>query len=269
MARFTHSLRFTRLTVALLLGLAITVSAQVQVQSSPAPLSSKLPNLLKNSFRPPRTSGPGAPDNTLPGGTRTGGECMASKPSDTMPGTPVSLVPASKIGTTTAAYPTIYWYMPRSTAGAVEFNLWDESDNQPIYSVRYSLDKYTVKTNNDTESLVAGAPGVMSLTVPPSAGAPLQVGKEYFWQLRVVCDATDPTDHGDNNRIEGRIKRVQLDPTLTVRIQQASLEERVALYQKAQVWYEAVGALVELQRQRPDDQNLAVAWDNLLNSGGI
>ena len=67
----------------------------------------------------------------------------------------------------------------------------------------------------------------------------------------------------------GGLKRVQADPNLALRAQQASPEERVALYQNAQLWYEAVGTIVELQRQRPTDRNLAATWDKLLNSVGL
>ncbi len=251
MAWFKRSSRFTILAVALTLGLTVNVPVSVQAQ---------------DTFRPPRTS-TGSPDNTVSGGTRGPEECMVNDQK------PVALVPASEIGATVAEYPTLYWYMPKSRAKAVEFVLRD-ANQQQVYSVKYSLAQYAEKTtegNNDY--FVEGSPGVMSLTVPASAGlSPLEIGKEYQWELTVVCDPAnnDPAEERNNRTsMTGGLKRVQADPNLAIRAQQASPEERVALYQNAQLWYEAVGTIVELQRQRPTDRNLAATWDKLLNSVGL
>lgn len=248
MAWFKPSSRFTILAVALTLGLTVNVPVSVQAQ---------------DTFRPPRTS-TGSPDNTQSGGTR-GPECMVNEQK------PVALVPASEIGATVAEFPTLYWYMPKSRAKAVEFVLRD-ANQQQVYSVKYSLAQYTEKTAQGDDYFVEGSPGIMSLTVPASAGlSPLEIGKEYQWDLTVVCDPAnnDPADHDNRMLMTGGLKRVQADSNLALRAQQASPEERVALYQNAQLWYEAVGTIVELQRQRPTDRNLAATWDKLLNSVGL
>jgi hypothetical protein len=69
--------------------------------------------------------------------------------------------------------------------------------------------------------------------------------------------------------VEGKIKRVALDPILARRLQLATPQQRVALYAKAGLWHEALSTMVELQRDRPNDANLAVTWDNLLRSEGM
>jgi hypothetical protein len=66
--------------------------------------------------------------------------------------------------------------------------------------------------------------------------------------------------------VEGAIKRVEADPTLAQRLQRATPQERVAIYAKAQLWYEALGTLAELRRDRPNDSVLADAWSQLLDS---
>jgi hypothetical protein len=246
MAWFKRSSRFTILAVALTLGLAANVPVSVQAQ---------------DTFRPPRTS-TGSPDNTQSGGTR--GDCLADENS------PAPLVPTSQMGATAAEYPTVYWYMPKSRAYGVEFVLRDANE-QKVYSVKYSLDKYAEKDQDGrTDYFVVGAPGIMSLTVPASAGlSPLEIGQEYQWELKVVCSDPSQVDGSQDVTINGKLKRVQADANLALRAQQASPEERVALYQNAQLWYEAVGTIVELQRQRPTDRNLAATWDKLLNSVGL
>ncbi len=255
MAWFTRSSRFTLLAVALTLGLAVNVPAQVQAQSSPSSLSNNLANQGTNSFRPPRGPGPGAPVNTFGGATRSD-EPVGCNEGE---GAPYALIPASGTGETVAEYPTVFWYMPQTSAPEVEFVLKDANDNE-VYKTTYVL----AKSANDVE----GAPGIMSLTLPALANlSPLEIGQEYHWQLKFICD---PKNAESNNiLVKGRIKRVALDPILARRVQLATPQQRVALYAKAGLWHEALSTMVELQRDRPNDANLAATWDNLLESEGM
>jgi hypothetical protein len=259
MAWFRRSSRFITLVlaVALILSLAVNVPAQVQAQLKPSSLSSQLPN-QSNSFRPPRTA-TGDPVNTQGGATR--GDCFANKDES-----PVALVPASNMGETVAEYPTVSWYMPKTQASKMEFVL-KEADNPEVYSVRYSLDKYDEKTDGSTKQFVVGTPGIMSLTFPSATSiSPMKIGKVYQWELTVMCDSLEKST---NILMEGEIKRVEPNPTLAARLQQATPEERVTLYVEENLWYNAVATLVELGRSRPNDPNLAAIWDKLLTSQGL
>jgi len=252
MAWFTRSSRFTLLAVALTLGLAVNVPAQVQAQSSPSSLSNNLANRGTNSFRPPRGPGPGSPINTNGGGTRGPVACEKGEES------PYALVPASGIGKTVAEYPTVFWYKPQTSASMVEFVLWDANDKE-VYKTTYAL----AKSANGVE----GAPGIKSLTLPSLANlSPLEMGQQYHWQLTLMCNSQD---RSSDIIVEGKIKRVALDPILARRVQQAPPQQRVALYAKAGLWHEALSTMVELQRDRPNDANLAATWDNLLESEGM
>jgi len=256
MAWFTRSSRFTLLAVALTLGLAVNVPAQVQAQTSPSSLSNNLANQRTNSFRPPRGSGPGAPVNTLGGATRGDNLVAACQESED---SPYALIPDSGTAKTVAEYPTVFWYMPQTSAPEVEFVLQDANENE-VYKTTYAL----AKSANDVE----GAPGIRSLTLPALANlSPLEIGQEYHWQLKFICDPKN----AESNIIlvKGRIKRVALDPILARRVQQATPQQRVDLYAKAGLWHEALSTMVELQRDRPNDANLAAAWDILLESEGM
>ena len=161
------------------------------------------------------------------------------------------------MGETAADYPTFFWYMPKTSAEEVEFVL-QENDNT-VYKVQYALAK-------SAEGVVAD-PGLMSLTLPAFANlSPLEMGKKYQWHVTLICEAKD---RSRDVVTDGSIKRVAPDPALALRIQQATPQQRVALYRDAQLWHEAVSTLVELQRTRPDDANLPVAWDRLLTSAGL
>ena len=280
MAWFKRSSRFTILAVVLLLDLAVKIPQSVQAQLRPNSLSSKLPNQWK-SFQPPTPSGdfrplhlpgegatlisqgsgtqfraPRSPENPSPENTQGGGSrgpCIQS-------GSLVPLVPASG-GVTVAEHPTISWYMPQiseyAEAPAVELVLKD-ANKQQVYSAQYPLTK--------SREGVVGAPGIMSLTVANPYS--MKIGQDYYWELRVRCNYTE-ADRSDDLVVEGRLKRVEPNPTLALRIQQATPKDRVALYANAQLWYDAFATLVELKRDRPNDTELAATWDKLLTSMGL
>ena len=271
MVWLTRLSRFTLLAVlavALTLGLAVNVPAQV-----PAPLrSTSLSSKLENAFRAPQGPGAPTPVNTEGGGTRS--PCIASENT-----TITALLPVSRIGETIAEYPTIFWYMPKiaaeteAPAPGIKFVLkvsgkQQDSAGKPIPIVYYSAEYALAKSAEG----VVGAPGIMSLSLTPSnfpSLSSLEIDKEYAWELTMSsCNYTD-TDKSDEITVDGGIKRVKLDPTLARRIQQATPQERVALYAEKRLWYETVASLVELRRANPNDQNLADAWGKLLSSVGL
>ncbi len=258
MARFKGSSRFRvlaiALIVALMLGFAANLPARVQAQLQPDSLSSKLPNQWE--FTAPRGPGNPIPLNRQGGATR-GGCSQASdlNPSLTNSDSLIALVPES-VGTTAAEYPTIYWYMPKTSASTVEFALRDENQ-QTVYSTKFALAK-------SDKGMVLDTPRIMSLTLPAFSNlSPLKIGQEYQWSLALICN---PLNFSENPFVEGRIKRVEADPNLERRISQATPQERVALYAEARLWYETVATLVELQRDRPNSQELKDAINKLLTS---
>jgi len=247
MAWFTPSSRFTPLVlaVALTLGLGVNVPAQVKAQSTPPSLG----RVLESAFRAPRTDTP-APNNREGGATR--GPCVMTE-------NLVALVPFG-VGNTTAEYPTIYWYMPQlidneAPSPVVEFVLKD-ANQQEIYSATYPLAK--------TAGGIVGTPGLMSVRI--ASLYPLKVNQEYQWEVVLRCDSKLLNDRSQDMYVVGAIKRVEADPTLAQRLQRATPQERVAIYAKAQLWYEALGTLAELRRDRPNDSGLADAWSKLLDS---
>ena len=261
---FKRSSRFLILSTALTLGLAVNVPGRVQAELSSPALSSQLSELgenvsqttpspetlLSSSFKPPRPPGGATPVNIISGGRR--GTCI--KPED---GLPIPLVPVSGMGETIAEYPTISWYVPKTTAEVVEFELHD-ADGEEIYSASYTLEQ----SNEDFVE-----PGIMSLTIPPFAKIPpLEIGKEYSWKVKVLCRRDDSSAGYESDEIP--LKRVAIDPNLESLIQQATPQERFALYEEADVWYEKLNTMLELLQNNPNDQELASAWDKLLKSVG-
>jgi hypothetical protein len=183
----------------------------------------------------------------------------------------MALVPASGVGQTVAEYPTVFWYTPQTSAVQVEFVLRD-ANNQEVYSTEYALAKSGVGERSSAQAFgegvsVASVPGIMRLPLPAFANfSPLEIGQDYYWDLALICN---PIDRSGDIVVTGGIKRVQPDPTLALRVQQATPQERVALYADARLWYETLTTLVDLPRDRPNNNDLADVWNKLLKSVGL
>lgn len=188
------------------------------------------------------------PDRSLPGrreGGGTRGSCIASQPTLT------ALMPDSNYGTTTHGYPTLFWYVPETTAPLAEFELLDEN-NQPIYTTQFA---------------VTGKSGLISLSLPATATLPpLSVGTPYHWYFSLVCDRQDRS--GDV-MTEGWIERISLDPALNRQLQAASESDRAMLYAQAGSWYDALATLMTLHCSQPNDAAIVTKWQTLLDSVGL
>ncbi|MEQ8969249.1 MAG: DUF928 domain-containing protein [Coleofasciculus sp. C1-SOL-03] len=251
MACFTRLSHLTFLTIALTLGLTTKLVAQVPTQVRATSLGAELPTQWE--FRTPDSSTQKPiPVNREAGGTRGPEECIPQNQS------PIALVPESLIGKTLEKYPKLFWYMPPTTASAVEFVLKDANEEE-VYRVNYSLDQLAT---GETQM-----PRIMSLAIPTSAHlTPLKTNQLYYWQLVLVCD---PLERSADIVVGGGIKRVEPSLTLKMRIQQATPQERVALYAKELLWYDTLETLVELHRDFPNDRNVQTAWNKLLRSVGL
>jgi hypothetical protein len=248
------------LTLALTLGLAIKLPVKVQAQSEPPSLSSLIPEQWEVV---PETD---SQDTSIPivrEGVGACGGCVVPR------GTPATtLVPLSGIGKTVAEYPTLFWYIPKTTGWGIKLRLQDAS-NQEVYSTKYAFTHYTEEDSfGDEVEIATGTPGIFSLQLPgeatrPPLLPPLEIGQQYRWILRIICNPLDPS--GDIY-IDGAIKRVQLNPIDERFLAQATPEEHLAFYTKERIWYETVDTLMQLRRERPDDQDVTDAWNKLLKS---
>lgn len=235
-----HLSSIRTLAIALMLGLVTSVSVQAQL---PYP-SSPGRNIPTNwNFDPPPV---GKPRDAQGGATR--GPCVQEPNLDLKL---TALVREGTVGSTASAYPSFYWYVPKSEAKKVQFVLMDDKDNK-VY---------------ETEFTINGTPGgIARIDIPASASvSPLEVGKQYYWELTVMCNP-DEYDFSSYMIVDGWIKRVEPDPTLASRLEQATPEERLNLYATNRYWYDTVDALAELRRMRPNDTSLVAAWEKLLQS---
>ncbi|MBD2547731.1 MULTISPECIES: DUF928 domain-containing protein [Planktothricoides] len=160
-----------------------------------------------------------------------------------------ALVPKVDVALTTQEYPVFFWYLPPNSATMISFNLIDDSSGEIIY-------ESTMKTT--------GEGGILSLSLPENSGLPaLEIGKDYYWSLAIICDRLDLQA---NPFVEGLIRRVEPPASLQQKLKQASALERVNLYANAGFWYDTIAELANLRRSNPDDSQLAQEWEELLRS---
>lgn len=195
--------------------------------------------LLSQAFEAPNQK---APPTTAGAGVR-GMACVSGK----LPLT--ALMPAQAMPLTVMESPTLFWYVPESTAQEAKLVLMDEARKQVLYQTTLPLPKQ---------------PGIASFTLPTTTA--LKVGQPYYWSLVLVCD---PEDSGANPIAEGWIERTEPSQTLATQLQKVSDRGRPAAYASAGIWYEALKSLVDLRRQSPNDATLAADWEKLLTSVGL
>lgn len=179
-------------------------------------------------------------------GTRVSQACTQDNP----PITPlVPLMNEHQI--TTAAYPTLFFYIPQAYAQAPELVVSDEN-NQTIYRGTFNI---------------SGQPGIVSLTLPVNSTVPeLRIGKTYRWYLSVVCDRTN---RSQDLVLQGSIQRIEPDQQLKLELKKADERERAAVYAMSGFLPDSLTTLAQLRREHPNDADLKTDWEDLLQSAGL
>jgi len=178
-----------------------------------------------------------APDKGIPGRREGGG---TRGPSLT------ALVPQTLMGLTTSARPTFYYYISTPLKNSmVEFEMADENDNT-IYKTTFNM--------NTQEG------GIFNISIPEHQTSPLlEIGQTYRLYLTVKN-----ADGSFLDLVTGWVKRVELNPSLMKEIEAANLEERLGIYDREAIWYDALATLGELRRSNPDDIELESKWNQIL-----
>lgn len=236
-------LKLTLFCLALYVGSAIAPGLPNPNQT--AAFGQTVEGISRINFEPPPDRA-GEPEQTAAGGTR--GKC----PQDTKePDPPLTLlIPVNKRVLTVAEHPIFFVYVPPTSAQTVQFVLKEKiSSNRSkvIYEAKYPL---------------SGTPGIVSLRIPDNANK-LEIGKNYQWSFALICD---PQDRGEDRIQFGSIKRTELSANLAEEVEKATPLERANLYAKNGIWQDAIATLVELKHSQPDNSNVKVIWEELLQS---
>jgi hypothetical protein len=186
----------------------------------------------------------GFPIRQVGGGTRDG-RCSAIGQSL------AALIPSDAVGMTTKALPELFFYIPKTAKPQqVEFVMRDDRDRL-VYENTNSIEKN----------------GILRVNVPVTKQlSNLEADRYYHWYLSMICDSQD---RSKDLVVEGWIKRVSLPTNVSEQLSQLKPLDRVSLYQKTNLWYDAIGALVDLKSSQLNNSEVPQKWQELLNSVGL
>jgi hypothetical protein len=229
------------LLTLLTFGMSLSLIPNVNSQSRSSSLSNRIPG--KWRFNAP--SSIGIPRGREGGATRG---CSTQGPH-------LLLVPEANKVLTASSNPTFYWYLPPNNAAAVEFSLRDAEDRE-LYNTRYLLGDDSL--NQKDSGRIMG----LQLPISDSFGG-LEIGKEYIWEVVVICELDNPSYQ---NGAIGVVERIAITNDLRNKLQNSSVEEQLGLYIDANLWYETVNMMINLRRIKPDDPEVESAWNKLMDS---
>ena len=190
------------------------------------------------TFKPP--DGLEAPGRRVAGGSRSPQERNCSSGQNPL----TAIVPNSNTGLTTQANPTLFFYVPQTSA-TLELVLRDQ-------------DKEYKQTYKSSEKA-----GIVSI---PFNQASLEVGKKYRWSFSIICN---PKERSKDKFVEGGIKRIKTEAQLTNKLATASPEERANLYAEAGIWQDSLASLAKLLYSNPNNAQLKAEWQALLTSKSV
>jgi hypothetical protein len=155
--------------------------------------------------------------------------------------------------TTTSDYPSVLFYVSESTAQTLEFRFKDS-----VSGKTYTLSMIPPKKGGVVSVNLANLKDSTGKPLPP-----LVAGKIYDWDYTLVLD---PQDRSNNPNVDGKMTRLELDPTLTQMLQQASPQERIALYGANRIWYDLIATLYQERQKDPNNPALASQWAEVLQT---
>jgi len=207
-------------------------------------LASDAGALASVPFNPPKGGAPGGR-----GGASRGDAVCSTNPAEFtqrfMPLTPVN----SSYGLTVAQRPTLFAYIPPSSARKAFFSLKDENG----------------RMHYQTTLPIAGSGGFLRINLPESV-PPLVVGKRYHWGVAVLCAGKLKPD---SPFVSSWVQRIEPSPKLAEQISKTAAMEQASLYGTHGIWYDMLTILVDARQQQPNNPALRSDWTNLLSSVGL
>ncbi len=196
------------------------------------------------TFEPP--PGQDAPETTTAGGKRIRPLCPGDSVATGIPLIP--LAPANRFGLTIASHPTIFVYVPATSARVAEFHIKNTND-ETVYRDTIALPRQ---------------PQLLSITLPPTVEA-LEPGRDYRWTFSLMCD---PSNRQQDRSVAAWIHRIRLSPDRTARLEEVEPERRALVYARSGIWYDALERLIT-QADRAQSPEFQAARLELLQSAGL
>lgn len=158
-------------------------------------------------------------------------------------------------GLTISEHPTLFIFVPQTSATTAQFSLSDENGNQELYEATFPL------TNT---------PGIISIQIPEFPEKSLEVGHRYSWGFSLVCPSDSSiSDSSGNPTIFGIIERTEISANLVSAIDSDDSLNNALLYAQMGLWHDTLMTLVRLRKLQPDNLILAAIWQDLLKADSV
>ena len=229
------------LSLSLLALLAGPSWAQAQTESS-------LSSVIFNA--PPPPPGQGAPS-----GRRDGGASRGNCPEY---GDLAALVPITEgrvWGQTTAAQPTLWFYLPAAVTPETQIELIvQDADDNTLY---------------ETSLAVEAEAGTIAIALPETVTLP--VNEPHYWILSLYCDPERPTSLVF---VSGTIERVSVSGLAPLTADTERSLSQAQAYANAGMWHDALTVLAELRQANKislDEPAIEIqaSWTALLEQVGL
>jgi hypothetical protein len=187
---------------------------------------------------------------TPPGkeGTGSRGDCISQQ--DKPPLT--RIVGGHQSQFTVKDYPTIWVYLPYTAQEASngEFSLQD--GDIEIFRTRLKIPSKS---------------GIVGVSLPSNIPA-LKVGKEYRWYFDINCSRNLSSNNSSTPAsVTGIVQRKLISVELERDLKTTkSLLEKVLVYAKHNIWYEAITELAQLRLNEPNNLTFNTVWVGFLNN---
>ncbi|MEO0927477.1 MAG: DUF928 domain-containing protein [Cyanobacteria bacterium J06643_13] len=165
---------------------------------------------------------------------------------------PQPFIPQESQALTISPVPELLFYVPDvDQASTLDLLLLDQDD----------------RVVSRTEFQPGVQPGIVSLNlVDQSNNNVLRLNSSYSWYLIQEC-----AGHKIPKVVaSGSLKRIELESSLALKLQHASLAEKIKLYQGANIWHEAIANLAQLKcsatAEPPSFQTLIEVDENYQSS---
>lgn len=175
-------------------------------------------------------------------GTGSRGDCIYKQ--DKPPLT--RIVGGTKSQFTIRDYPTVWVYVPYTApeVNSGEFTLQD--GDIEVFRTRLKLPSKS---------------GIIGITFPSKIPA-LKVGQEYRWYLDINCSDDDSSSNSSTPAsVTGIVHRKRITRELESDLKAAKTPlDKVFVYAKHQIWYEAITELAQLRLNDPNNSVFQKVW---------
>ncbi|MFB2934185.1 DUF928 domain-containing protein [Aerosakkonemataceae cyanobacterium BLCC-F154] len=161
------------------------------------------------------------------------------------------LIPDRKEGLTVEKSPSFFVFVPQTKAKKGEFVLYDRTDKKLVYRTIFEL---------------SGVPGIISIQIPKDREY-LKINNNYEWRFSLYCKLND--DRSEDVIRVGLIKRVEPNGAIAKIQGNPNPLEKARVYQKNNLWYDALKTVAELRPTTGKNSNAATMWQELLQAENL